>query len=405
MARADVQNGGGKPASPDTSVQFNDGGAFGGFGSWDKTNKTLTIHNDLSSAVAVYLYLTKARGTGAITAGDDLGGHFFKGNDGTQLITSVAIKAVSTGTIGTSRVPSALEFWTSTDASPSVLTKRMTICENGYLCFPSALYISLASTVSYVFGTAYFSPVGETRNLGTSTTILWGDGYFNGTVYSAAASFGSPSYTATNRTSFDTKGFQTMYGDARPWYFREYDFIPLYRADILGDYPCPYTSSLFGDRALAYFYWAKSAGVYQNLQFSLTVPEGHDASQVLLYFYLNFTLNEESARGRNAVFFVSLWYANIQEDCDDAPDSFVEHHFELKSCSLRETPPWRDHTTDPTTGVAEIPVKAGAKIRGTIYRYFDHAEDDYEGQIVPLQIGFWARKSSIGEDSLRGLGH
>ena len=39
--------GGGTPASPDTSVQFNDGGSFGGDSHfvWDKMTHTLTLDN------------------------------------------------------------------------------------------------------------------------------------------------------------------------------------------------------------------------------------------------------------------------------------------------------------------------------------------------------------------------
>ncbi len=45
-----ASGGGGTPASPDTSIQFNDGGSFGGDAdfTWDKTNKIETIGGDIN---------------------------------------------------------------------------------------------------------------------------------------------------------------------------------------------------------------------------------------------------------------------------------------------------------------------------------------------------------------------
>lgn len=77
------------------------------------------------------LNLRKARGTYAspviIVTGDVLSRLIFWGYDGASFIESGNIRCMSAGTIGTSRVPSQLEFWTSTDANPSVLTKALTL--------------------------------------------------------------------------------------------------------------------------------------------------------------------------------------------------------------------------------------------------------------------------------------
>lgn len=73
----------------------------------------------------------KARGTFAtpltIVTGDILGRDIYWGHDGTAFIESANIRVVSSGTIATSRVPSQMEFYTSTNAAPSVLTLGMTL--------------------------------------------------------------------------------------------------------------------------------------------------------------------------------------------------------------------------------------------------------------------------------------
>lgn len=83
----------------------------------------------------------KARGSvgslSTIVTGDILGNWRSWGHDGTGYIQSANIRAVSTGTIATNRVPSVLEFYTSTDAAPSVLTKAFDIGPTQALRFPS----------------------------------------------------------------------------------------------------------------------------------------------------------------------------------------------------------------------------------------------------------------------------
>ncbi len=77
----------------------------------------------------------KARGTFAspttIVTGDILGRHLFWGYDGSNFIESGNIRFTSSGTIAATRVPSQFEVWTSTDATPSVLTKQLTIDNTG----------------------------------------------------------------------------------------------------------------------------------------------------------------------------------------------------------------------------------------------------------------------------------
>lgn len=73
--------------------------------------------------------MVKARGTGTTTivTGDVLGDINFYGHDGSNSLNMARIRAVSAGTIASTRVPTALEFYTATNAAPSVLTKAMTL--------------------------------------------------------------------------------------------------------------------------------------------------------------------------------------------------------------------------------------------------------------------------------------
>jgi hypothetical protein len=73
----------------------------------------------------------KARGTVAgpttVVTGDTLGRLMFRGYDGTNYLEMGSIESISTGTIGTNRVPTQLVFQTATDAALSVLTTAFTL--------------------------------------------------------------------------------------------------------------------------------------------------------------------------------------------------------------------------------------------------------------------------------------
>ena len=82
------------------------------------------------------LTFRKARGTIAaptvITTADELGFINFAGYSGAGgYVTGAAIKAYSSGTIATTRVPANLRFYTGTDAAPTVLSERMRITNAG----------------------------------------------------------------------------------------------------------------------------------------------------------------------------------------------------------------------------------------------------------------------------------
>lgn len=83
---------------------------------------------DVNGAVANFY---KSRAGVAISSGDGLGRLNFWGHDGIDYVGPMArINVVSTGTIGTNRVPTTMVFSTATDASPSVLTTALTLGAN-----------------------------------------------------------------------------------------------------------------------------------------------------------------------------------------------------------------------------------------------------------------------------------
>lgn len=106
--------------------------------------------------------MVKARGTGTTTivTGDVLGDIDFYGHDGSNSLNMARIRAVSTGTIASTRVPTALEFYTATNAAPSVLTKALTLGADqtatfvGNLIAPKIINSGSANT-AYWTGTGY----------------------------------------------------------------------------------------------------------------------------------------------------------------------------------------------------------------------------------------------------------
>lgn len=99
----------------------------------------LTIFEQASADTDSFdLNFRKTRGTvaspTAITSGDALGIIAFRGYSGAAgYVTAASIRAVSSGTIATTRVASSLVFATGTDAAPTVLTDRMTILNSGFV--------------------------------------------------------------------------------------------------------------------------------------------------------------------------------------------------------------------------------------------------------------------------------
>lgn len=77
----------------------------------------------------------KARGApGALTTvatADELASFSAYGYDGTNYLAAAAMIVTVTGTVTATRVAADIDFYTATDAAPSVLTKRLTIANTG----------------------------------------------------------------------------------------------------------------------------------------------------------------------------------------------------------------------------------------------------------------------------------
>ena len=88
--------------------------------------------------------LKKSRGTVAaptvLVTGDILGDLSFDGYVNAHFVQAGLLRFMSEGTIGTvtDRMPSVFEVWVNTDASPSVLTKRLSINSAGLITLPTA---------------------------------------------------------------------------------------------------------------------------------------------------------------------------------------------------------------------------------------------------------------------------
>ena len=133
------------------------------------TNTTATgnILTQQASADADSFDLTfnKTRGTIAsptvITTADELGTIKFQGYSGAGgYVTGVEIKAISEGTIATTRVPASLSFWTGTDASPTVSTQRLKINSVGLWTLFDGTTINLGTTTGTKIGTSTSEKLG-----------------------------------------------------------------------------------------------------------------------------------------------------------------------------------------------------------------------------------------------------
>jgi hypothetical protein len=110
-----------------------------GLMSWQASNDTASAH----------LHMRKSRGTFGspltIVSGDILGRVVYSGYEGTNYNESASIRVTSVGTIAANRVPSKMEFLTSTDAAPSVATVALTLNAD-----QSATFASIVNATTFV---------------------------------------------------------------------------------------------------------------------------------------------------------------------------------------------------------------------------------------------------------------
>lgn len=147
-------------------------------------------HN--TAGTAALILVRKSRGTAAsptvVTSGDALGALESEGYDGGAYVQGALIRFDSAGTIASTRVPSKILFFTSTDAAPSVQTLALTLGTNQSATFAGALTATtLGGTgiVTALSGTA--TPAGGAQALQMGTTAALGIYYGSGAPTISAA--------------------------------------------------------------------------------------------------------------------------------------------------------------------------------------------------------------------------
>lgn len=114
------------------------------------------------------LHFRKARGTEAsptvVVTGDTLGRVRFSGYDGSAYLQMGSIDVISTGTIGTNRVPTQMIFQTATNSAPSVLTTALTLGSDQSATFAGTVLIS-SGAVEKIGGTAARGTTAGTNHL------------------------------------------------------------------------------------------------------------------------------------------------------------------------------------------------------------------------------------------------
>lgn len=176
-------------------VLFNNAGSIGGIvgSTWDGT--TLVTPNLIVNGTTLIgvqagatndgfdLILAKSRGSVSvptvITTGDQLGAINFQGYSGAAgYVTGAQIRAVSEGTIATTRVPTKLVFATGTDAAPTVLTDRLTIDSGGYFQVTGKIGINYASGTNAL---TVLDDIAAPIRWGSSVTPVCGSLSYGGT--------------------------------------------------------------------------------------------------------------------------------------------------------------------------------------------------------------------------------
>ncbi len=156
-----------------------------------------------SDTVAALAVLQKARGTVGtpviITTGDILGQLIFSGFDGTSYLGMGGITCTSTGTIGTSRIPTTLTFQTATNANPSVPTTALTIGADQSSTFsggPAVFYGDIAGAgTNNDFGII----IGQSAGIDYSIARHASDGTLN--FVGNQATFSSFRFNTTGKTN------------------------------------------------------------------------------------------------------------------------------------------------------------------------------------------------------------
>lgn len=132
---------------------------------FDTSNSALrgvTLEQNYTGNIGSKLNFLKSRGTAvsktALNTADNIGRVAFWGYDGSNYLEMGAINCISSGTIGTNRVPTQVDFYTATDAAASVLTKAVSITNAQVLSILGTTNVSAANTgIFQCAGGGYFA--------------------------------------------------------------------------------------------------------------------------------------------------------------------------------------------------------------------------------------------------------
>ena len=157
--------------------------------------------NNSANNVGAYIMLGKTRGASvgsatSVISGDTLGGVYFQGADGTNLVCGASIEALVDGTPGANDMPGRLVFSTTADGASSP-TERMRITQEGYARFNTTGDPNTAGNIGAQIG---FSGQNFWRSR-SSGTASYGHMLFhndNGAVGGIATSGSSTSFTTSS---------------------------------------------------------------------------------------------------------------------------------------------------------------------------------------------------------------
>jgi hypothetical protein len=128
-----------------------------------------------TDANSAHFHLRKSRGTFAaptvVVTADVMGRIVFSGYDGSAYNESAYIRSTVTGTVAANRVPSKMEFFTSTDAAPSVATVALTLNAD-----QSANFVNTVNATTFV-GALTGTASGNLNKTGDTLTGTAGAGF------------------------------------------------------------------------------------------------------------------------------------------------------------------------------------------------------------------------------------
>lgn len=114
-----------------------------------------------------------------VQTGDTVGSYIYQGWDGSSFVTGSQIISKVQGTVAATRVPSNIEFWTGTDAAPTVSTQRMTISDAGNVVVnvpDSGVGLSVSGGITAATGNVVLSTAAAFVQLPGPVNIMSGAG-------------------------------------------------------------------------------------------------------------------------------------------------------------------------------------------------------------------------------------